>query len=189
MDARPMEDFTMWAAFKSGGQASNPAALSELVDEWIQMATQKTAGQRANKKGDISWDNLERVKMGILGEAVALKLSGDLNEIIMRRANQKHEVTEVCPHCECEITMMWSIESMGYKAFCPVCGERLMLCDECLHSGPDGEYTGKCDYCSKTDSCFRNNETGDTSVEEFSNLAKCQKWLSETKDDKEDEDD
>ena len=42
----------------------------------------------------------------------------------------KFEVTEWCPHCESEITMTWDVQSMGYKAFCPVCGERLMHCDE-----------------------------------------------------------
>lgn len=65
----------------------------------------------------------------------------------------KYEVTEWCPHCESEITMTWDVESMGYKAFCSVCGERLMLCDECQHSGPDGTYTGGCDYCSESDTC------------------------------------
>ena len=65
----------------------------------------------------------------------------------------KYEVTEWCPHCESEITMTWDVESMGYKAFCPVCGERLMLCDMCQHSGPDGEYTGSCDYISESDTC------------------------------------
>lgn len=68
----------------------------------------------------------------------------------------KYEVTEWCPHCESEITMMWDVRSMGYKAFCPVCGERLMLCDECQHSGPDGTYTGGCDYRSESDTCRHN---------------------------------
>ena len=43
------------------------------------MTTQKTAGQRGGK--DLSWDNLDRVKMGILCEAVALVLSGDLDRL------------------------------------------------------------------------------------------------------------
>ena len=63
----------------------------------------------------------------------------------------KYEVTEWCPHCESEITMTWDVESMGYKAFCPVCGERLMLCDECRHT----EEPTPCDYDSKTDTCHR----------------------------------
>ena len=45
------------------------------------MATQKTAGQRKDQPKDLSWDNLERVKMGILCEAVALVLSGDLDKL------------------------------------------------------------------------------------------------------------
>ena len=44
------------------------------------MSAQKTAGQRENSK-DVPWDNMERVKMGILCEAVALVLSGKLDEL------------------------------------------------------------------------------------------------------------
>lgn len=77
LDAAPLEDFSMWAAFQSGGQTANISALKELVEQWVKMATQKTAGQRGGK--DLSWDNLERVKMGILCEAVALVLSGKLD--------------------------------------------------------------------------------------------------------------
>ena len=39
----------------------------------------KTSGQRGGK--DLPWDNLERIKMGILCEAVALVLSGKLDEL------------------------------------------------------------------------------------------------------------
>lgn len=78
-DPAPLEDFSMWAAFQAGGQTANIPLLKQLVNQWIQMATQKTAGQRGGK--DLSWDNLERVKMGILCEAVALVLSGKLDEL------------------------------------------------------------------------------------------------------------
>lgn len=82
MDARPLEDFSMWAALQSGGQVFDAAVLRELVGQWVRMATQKTAGQKPYaKKGDVSTDNLERVKMGILCEAVALVLSGKLDKI------------------------------------------------------------------------------------------------------------
>lgn len=77
--AVPLEDFSMWAALQARGQNANIPALKKLVGEWIQMATQKTAGQRGGK--DLSWDNLERVKMGILCEAVALVLSGKLDTL------------------------------------------------------------------------------------------------------------
>ncbi|MEY8369760.1 DUF4314 domain-containing protein [Anaerovoracaceae bacterium 42-11] len=73
----------------------------------------------------------------------------------VEQANQ-YMVVEMCPYCESEIEMRWDAESRGYKAFCPVCGQRLMLCDECQHSGPDGEFTGNCDFCTETDSCYRN---------------------------------
>ena len=79
LDPTPMEDFSMWAAFRNGGQRSNIPALKELVRQWIQLATQKTAGQRGGK--DLTWNNLERIKMGILCEAIALVLSGKLDEL------------------------------------------------------------------------------------------------------------
>jgi hypothetical protein len=60
-------------------------------------------------------------------------------------------VTELCPHCEREVEMFWDTDTNGFKAFCPYCGERLMLCDGCLHSG-----TGNCDYSNNTDSCRHN---------------------------------
>lgn len=78
-DSAPLEDFSMWAALQAGGQNANIPALKRLVEEWIQMATQKTTGQRGGK--DLSWDNLERVKMEILCEAVALVLSGKLDAL------------------------------------------------------------------------------------------------------------
>ena len=65
----------------------------------------------------------------------------------------KFEVTEWCPHCESEITMTWDVQSMGYKAFCPVCGNRLMLCDECRQLG------GVCDYNGETDTCKYNTSS------------------------------
>lgn len=60
-------------------------------------------------------------------------------------------VTEYCPHCECEVEMIWNTDTDGFKAFCPYCGERLMLCDECKHTSTD-----VCDYSRATDSCRHN---------------------------------
>lgn len=60
---------------------------------------------------------------------------------------REYYVTECCPHCETEITIAWDIGKLGYKAFCPVCGNRLMLCSECGFN---------CDYDSDTDSCKHN---------------------------------
>ena len=87
MDAKPLEDFAMWAMLQDGGQHFDPDLLESLVRDWIQLATQKTAGQHKDKKSDLSWDNLERLKMGILGEAVALVLSGKLEIIKGEKKN------------------------------------------------------------------------------------------------------
>lgn len=76
-------------------------------------------------------------------------------ETRLGRAEQ-YLAVEMCPHCGYEIEMRWDVASRGYKAFCPVCGKRLMLCDECLHSTPDSRYMNHCDYCSETDSCKYN---------------------------------
>lgn len=65
---------------------------------------------------------------------------------------EEKTVVEYCPNCETEIEMRWDIESMGYKAFCPVCGNRLMLCDECQHR-TGGACTEDCDYDTRTDTC------------------------------------
>lgn len=62
-------------------------------------------------------------------------------------------VTEFCPHCETEIEMRWDTDTMGFKAFCPSCGQRLMLCDECRHAD-----CGPCDYDSATDACRFNKK-------------------------------
>lgn len=69
--------------------------------------------------------------------------------------DRTYTVTEYCPHCENEIEMRWDTDTRGFKAFCPICGKRLMLCDECLHTGG----TGNCDYNSETDSCRYDPQT------------------------------
>ncbi|MFA6848744.1 MAG: hypothetical protein WCS30_00160 [Selenomonadaceae bacterium] len=68
-------------------------------------------------------------------------------------------VVEMCPHCDNEIEMAWDVDLYGYKAYCPVCGNRLMLCDECLHNeNIKGVDSGYCDYCTETDTCRYNTE-------------------------------
>ena len=77
----------MWVTLQKGGQRANILLLKDLVRQWIQITTQKTAGQRGGK--DLSWDNLERIKMGILCEAVALVLSGELDQLeVVQRADE-----------------------------------------------------------------------------------------------------
>lgn len=61
-----------------------------------------------------------------------------------------HEV-EYCANCGNEIELCWDINRDGFQAFCPVCGNRLMLCDACYHR--TGEYIDDCDYNPKADKC------------------------------------
>ena len=69
-------------------------------------------------------------------------------------SKEKTIVTEYCPHCENEVSMFWNVSEFGYKAFCPHCGKRLMLCDECCHENGDCEVN--CDFFS--DTCRRCRE-------------------------------
>ena len=68
-------------------------------------------------------------------------------------------VTEYCSECETEIEMVWDVGQRGYKAYCPVCGKRLMLCDECQHRG-GGNFTDDCDWDGTTDTCRFSRGTG-----------------------------
>lgn len=63
-------------------------------------------------------------------------------------------IVEVCPHCDTEIYMRWSIEEDGYVAYCPYCGDTLLLCDECFHrDGNEGD--GPCDFDGDKCGCYR----------------------------------
>lgn len=56
-DARPLEDFAMWAMLQKGGQRADISQLKKFVDQWVQMTTQKTAGQRgARIYRGITWN-------------------------------------------------------------------------------------------------------------------------------------
>ena len=58
-------------------ESHNYPALKEACMELRQMLMQKTAGQRKDRLKDLSWENLERVKVTIICEAMALVLSGE----------------------------------------------------------------------------------------------------------------
>lgn len=57
------------------------------------------------------------------------------------------EVTIKCEYCHAETSFEWQ-KAYGYYVFCPVCGKRDTLCNECLNDS--GE---ECDYDYRTDSC------------------------------------
>lgn len=59
---------------------------------------------------------------------------------------------EICPHCSREVEIRWNINEDGFQAHCPVCGNRLMLCDACTHRHEELRY-GDCDYWTEKDRC------------------------------------
>lgn len=71
---------TMWAFLEMGSKKANYPALKQACMELRKMMMQKTAGQRKDRKKDISFDNLARVKNEIIIEAMALVLSGEYEE-------------------------------------------------------------------------------------------------------------
>lgn len=95
-------------------------------------------------------DQLDRTKE--IGRQKAARWAARLRAA--KSNDRSYEVTEVCPHCESEVTMVWDTDKDGFEAFCPYCGNRLMLCDECQHT----ENPVACDYCNETDSCQMRKE-------------------------------
>lgn len=61
--------------------------------------------------------------------------------------NASQTVTEYCPHCNNEITMEWDVAENGYEAFCARCGQKLMLCSECLYQDDFCDWSGKKGFC------------------------------------------
>lgn len=58
-------------------------------------------------------------------------------------------VTEQCPECGEENTIVWNVAKRGYHAFCPNCGFPMMLCGECMVD------SGTCDWDGETLLCYR----------------------------------
>lgn len=73
----------------------------------------------------------------------------------MSLENEK-TVTETCCQCGNKIEMRWDVDKMGYKAYCPVCGFTLMLCQECQHIVGNLPFTSDCDYDFCKNTCRHN---------------------------------
>lgn len=71
----------MWQFLMMGKQKPNIPVLKENCDLLRQMMIQKTAGQRANKPNDVSFDDLGTICNCIVIEAMCLYLSGALDNI------------------------------------------------------------------------------------------------------------
>ena len=84
MDAKRIKEEsldTMFAFLKMGAQKPNVEVLEENC-EWLRNAmTQKTAGQREGKKTDVDFKELDIRINFIVIEAMALYLSGALDDL------------------------------------------------------------------------------------------------------------
>lgn len=66
------------------------------------------------------------------------------------------EAVECCPWCDGEnVYKNWNVKKDGYIANCEHCGEKIFLCDECLHA--EDNLQQKCDWreTSSGSKCFR----------------------------------
>lgn len=71
----------MWQFLQFGGQKSNVPTLKEHCEMLRRMMMQKTAGQRANAKNDIPFEDMGTVINCIVMESMCLYLSGDLDRL------------------------------------------------------------------------------------------------------------
>lgn len=74
---------------------------------------------------------------------------------------QQFEVCEICPECGAENIMTWDVEKEGYVAYCPHCGSKMMLCDECIHSdnAPTCDWNPHNGCCREREKCKKNSKS------------------------------
>lgn len=72
-----------------------------------------------------------------------------------KRSKNLPTVYEMCPHCGQDVIITgWDVSIHGFETTCPYCGERMMLCDECLN----GSNPCSCDWDSNKNTCQRKEE-------------------------------
>lgn len=83
----------MWAFVRMGGYQLHPADISSLKDHCEQLRhllTQKTAGQRRDKREDIDFHELDVITNNIVIGAMVLYMSGSLDALTPKEASH-HE--------------------------------------------------------------------------------------------------
>lgn len=75
---------------------------------------------------DLEWNRAIDLCMNIINAHISRENTPEIT-----RSSRDNEVTECCPHCDREITVLWDVEQDGYQIFCPNCGETIMLCSMC----------------------------------------------------------
>lgn len=108
----------MWSFLQMGGLKSNYPALKSACMELRQMMMQKTAGQRKDRPHDIPFDNLERVKATIIVEAMALVLSGDLENQPVAKAMSEEDLEDMVSAAEKNAS---ALKDFCFEWDCSVC--------------------------------------------------------------------
>lgn len=140
------------AGYADGEDARIADIAAALLEDDTRLSAIAKVKRQNMDKYDMTWDVATQ-------DAVKKALAAaETHGIVPANDDSTCEVTEICPHCENEVTMTWNTDTDGFKAVCPHCGGRLMLCDECRHT------KGVCDYCRETDTC-RMNSTGTVLVQ------------------------
>ena len=94
-----------------------------------------------------------------------VKVAGNNNVVFEVNNECEKFVMEYCANCDTEVFIRWDVQKSGFKAYCPYCGNVLMLCDECQHRNPNVDYTdasyrngdNDCDWnCHNDKKCMMN---------------------------------
>lgn len=82
-------------------------------------------------------EQMQDVPHGKVKDSTLQSICNRANEIAAAKADlerakiQAFVVTEYCPHCEKEQSILWDAGKDGYEIYCPTCGEKIMLCSVC----------------------------------------------------------
>ncbi len=100
---------------------------------------------------------LTGLSVDALGEMVENPYLDEDKALEKREVIIETEAVETCPYCGSENTYPnWDVEKQGYITTCTTCGEKIFLCDECMHAEDNPGM--KCDWCDLDDGggqCFR----------------------------------
>ena len=51
----------------------------------------------------------------------------ETNKATEATETEGYDISEVCPHCDCEFMMNWDVKRKGYRVHCPSCGKLVKL--------------------------------------------------------------
>jgi hypothetical protein len=134
---------TIEEVIREGYKTSHRATSTETLFEIIQHPMKGNIAIFPGKKKSDIRALIERLK-----DPRGLKAFGDDLDFVVidMKATEEKIAAETCPYCknEIELRLPWKPQGSEYQIYCPFCGEKIMLCDACLHA-EDNE-AGKCDW-------------------------------------------